>query len=142
MSIRRLISPLAAATVAALMCGQAARNRARTESPPASSTWGCRSSSSALQTRNEPTSTSSAVEAPAAADIQYKHRDFGEFYAANGLLALMERKGTNPQYGDAYAQLLGALAQRIIPELETKDEPSLNHDNSTNQQIRRYRERK
>jgi len=34
------------------------------------------------------------------------------------------------------------LAQRIIPELETKDEPSLNHDSSTNQQIRRYRARK
>ena len=34
------------------------------------------------------------------------------------------------------------LAQRIIPELESNDEPSLNHDSSTNQQIRRYRARK
>jgi glucose-6-phosphate isomerase len=34
------------------------------------------------------------------------------------------------------------LAQRIIPELESKDEPALAHDSSTNQQIRRYRERK
>jgi len=34
------------------------------------------------------------------------------------------------------------LAQRIIPELENKDEPSLGHDSSTNQQIRRYRARK
>jgi glucose-6-phosphate isomerase len=34
------------------------------------------------------------------------------------------------------------LAQRIIPELESKDEPPLAHDSSTNHQIRRYRERK
>ena len=34
------------------------------------------------------------------------------------------------------------LAQRIIPELESKDGPVLAHDRSTNQQIRRYRERK
>lgn len=31
------------------------------------------------------------------------------------------------------------LAQRIIPELENRDEPSLSHDNSTNNLIRRYR---
>lgn len=35
-----------------------------------------------------------------------------------------------------------ALAQRIIPELESKDEPALNHDSSTNTLIRRYRQRK
>ena len=34
------------------------------------------------------------------------------------------------------------LAQRIIPQLESKDDPALNHDSSTNNQIRRYRERK
>jgi glucose-6-phosphate isomerase len=34
------------------------------------------------------------------------------------------------------------LAQRIIPQLESLDEPALNHDSSTNNQIRRYRERK
>jgi glucose-6-phosphate isomerase len=34
------------------------------------------------------------------------------------------------------------LAQRIIPELESKDESSLTHDSSTNQQISRYRARK
>ena len=34
------------------------------------------------------------------------------------------------------------LAQRIIPQLESEDEPALNHDSSTNNQIRRYRERK
>ena len=31
------------------------------------------------------------------------------------------------------------LAQRIIPELESKAEPTLNHDSSTNNLIRRYR---
>ena len=31
------------------------------------------------------------------------------------------------------------LAQRIIPELESKAEPALNHDSSTNNLIRRYR---
>ena len=32
-----------------------------------------------------------------------------------------------------------ALAQRIIPELESKSEPKLAHDSSTNALIRRYR---
>jgi glucose-6-phosphate isomerase len=32
-----------------------------------------------------------------------------------------------------------ALAQRIIPELESEDEPALAHDSSTNALIRRYR---
>jgi glucose-6-phosphate isomerase len=31
------------------------------------------------------------------------------------------------------------LAQRIIPELESKQEPALNHDSSTNNLIRQYR---
>ncbi len=31
------------------------------------------------------------------------------------------------------------LAQRIIPELESKTEPTLEHDSSTNNLIRRYR---
>jgi glucose-6-phosphate isomerase len=34
------------------------------------------------------------------------------------------------------------LAQRIIPELESKQEPPLNHDSSTNSLIRRYRKLK
>jgi glucose-6-phosphate isomerase len=34
------------------------------------------------------------------------------------------------------------LAQRIIPELESKAEPMLNHDSSTNNLIRRYRKSK
>jgi glucose-6-phosphate isomerase len=35
-----------------------------------------------------------------------------------------------------------ALAQRIIPELESPSDPQLNHDSSTNQLIRRYRSSK
>jgi glucose-6-phosphate isomerase len=35
-----------------------------------------------------------------------------------------------------------ALAQRIIPELESEHEPRLEHDSSTNALIRRYRRRK
>ena len=31
------------------------------------------------------------------------------------------------------------LAQRIIPELESKTEPTLGHDSSTNNMIRRFR---
>jgi glucose-6-phosphate isomerase len=32
-----------------------------------------------------------------------------------------------------------ALAQRIVPELESEAEPELEHDSSTNALIRRYR---
>ena len=39
-------------------------------------------------------------------------------------------------------QLGKVLAQRIIPELESKDAPALNHDPSTNNLIRRYRNMK
>ena len=35
-----------------------------------------------------------------------------------------------------------ALAQKIIPELESTSEPDLKHDSSTNAMIRRYRERR
>ena len=35
-----------------------------------------------------------------------------------------------------------ALAQRIVPELESKAEPTLKHDSSTNNLIRRYRKSK
>jgi glucose-6-phosphate isomerase len=35
-----------------------------------------------------------------------------------------------------------ALAQRIVPELESKTTPKLNHDSSTNNLIRRYRKMK
>ena len=35
-----------------------------------------------------------------------------------------------------------ALAQRILPELESSEEPRLDHDSSTNALIRRYRKTK
>ena len=35
-----------------------------------------------------------------------------------------------------------ALAQRIIPQLESADEPKLEHDSSTDNLIRRYRKQK
>jgi glucose-6-phosphate isomerase len=35
-----------------------------------------------------------------------------------------------------------ALAQRIVPELESGEEPDLGHDGSTNRLIRLYRERR
>jgi len=34
------------------------------------------------------------------------------------------------------------LAQRIIPELESKEQPNLAHDSSTNNLIRQYRKSK
>ncbi len=48
------------------MCWRAASRRMRTDSPPASSTCGCRSTSSAPQITKEPTSMNSAAGAPAA----------------------------------------------------------------------------
>jgi glucose-6-phosphate isomerase len=35
-----------------------------------------------------------------------------------------------------------ALAQRIVPELESAEEPTLRHDGSTNTLIRRYRQQR
>jgi len=47
--------------------------------------------------------------------------------------------GSFDQWG---VQLGKVLAQRIIPELESKTEPELNHDSSTDNLIRRYRKMK
>jgi glucose-6-phosphate isomerase len=47
--------------------------------------------------------------------------------------------GSFDQWG---VQLGKVLAQRIVPELESKDEPALKHDTSTNNLIRRYRNMK
>ena len=47
--------------------------------------------------------------------------------------------GSFDQWG---VELGKALAQRIIPEIESKSEPELSHDSSTNNLIRRYRESK
>jgi glucose-6-phosphate isomerase len=47
--------------------------------------------------------------------------------------------GSFDQWG---VQLGKVLAQRIVPELESKEAPTLNHDTSTNNLIRRYRKMK
>jgi glucose-6-phosphate isomerase len=48
----------------------------------------------------------------------------------------------NIDSSDQWGVELGkVLAQRIIPELESKTEPKLGHDSSTNNLIRRYRKR-
>jgi glucose-6-phosphate isomerase len=62
------------------------------------------------------------------------------------LIALYEHKvfvqGTiwNINSFDQWGVELGkVLAKRIMPELETRTEPELRHDSSTNALIRRYR---
>jgi glucose-6-phosphate isomerase len=62
------------------------------------------------------------------------------------IIALYEQKvfvqGTiwNINSFDQWGVELGkVLAQRIIPELEAEDAPTLSHDSSTNSLIRRYR---
>jgi glucose-6-phosphate isomerase len=69
--------------------------------------------------------------------------------ALGSLVALYEHsvftQGTIWQINsfDQWGVELGkALAQRIIPELESPTEPTLNHDSSTNNLIRRYRKAK
>ncbi|HYT25234.1 MAG TPA: glucose-6-phosphate isomerase, partial [Actinomycetota bacterium] len=64
------------------------------------------------------------------------------------LVALYEHKvftqGTiwNINSFDQWGVELGkVLAQRIAPQLQSKDEPALDHDSSTNTLIRRYRKR-
>ena len=47
--------------------------------------------------------------------------------------------GSFDQWG---VELGKVLAQQIIPELESKTEPKLVHDSSTNNLIRRYRKAK
>ena len=44
--------------------------------------------------------------------------------------------GSFDQWG---VELGKVLAQRVIPELQSADEPELQHDSSTNELIRRYR---
>ena len=69
--------------------------------------------------------------------------------ALGGLVALYEHsvftQGViwNIDSFDQWGVELGKLlAQRIIPELETKDDPDLKHDSSTNTLIRHYRKMK
>jgi glucose-6-phosphate isomerase len=69
--------------------------------------------------------------------------------ALGKLVALYEHnvftQGTiwNVDSFDQWGVELGkVLAQRIVPELESKSEPNLGHDSSTNNLIRRYRKLK
>ena len=66
------------------------------------------------------------------------------------LVALYEHSSASPKvviwnidsFGPVGCGAGKVLAQRIIPELESKEEPTLNHDSSTNNLIRRYRKLK
>jgi glucose-6-phosphate isomerase len=106
--------------------------------------------------------TAEQVEAEGTPDWLVPHRLFGGNHPSNTLLldaltptalgklvALYEHsvftQGTIWQIDsfDQWGVELGkALAQRIIPELESATEPRLEHDSSTNALIRRYRKLK
>jgi len=103
--------------------------------------------------------TAEEVKAEGAADLLVPHRTFDGNRPSNTILAekltpemlgklvaLYEHsvftQGVIWQIGsfDQWGVELGKkLAQRIIPELEAKAEPSLTHDSSTNALIRRFR---
>ncbi|HJT36498.1 MAG TPA: glucose-6-phosphate isomerase [Pirellulales bacterium] len=103
--------------------------------------------------------TAAQVKADGVADFQVPHRTFEGNHPTNTLLlkrltpealgklvALYEHKvftqGTiwHINSFDQWGVELGkVLAKRIIPELESKTEPVLEHDSSTNALIRRYR---
>ncbi len=106
--------------------------------------------------------TAAQVEADGVAAFQVPHRTFQGNHPTNSLLldrltpaalgkliALYEHKvfvqGTiwHINSFDQWGVELGkVLAQRIVPELESKTEPKLTHDSSTSTLIRRYRQTK
>src|SRR5437762_600596 len=106
--------------------------------------------------------TADEVRADGVEDFQVPHRTFPGNRPTNSILldrltpaalgklvALYEHKvfvqGTiwNINSFDQWGVELGkVLAQRIVPELESKAEPPLKHDGSTNALIRRYRKSK
>jgi glucose-6-phosphate isomerase len=106
--------------------------------------------------------TAAEVKADGVPDFQVPHRTFTGNHPTNTILmerltptvlgtliALYEHKvfvqGSiwNINSFDQWGVELGkVLANRIIPELEAKDEPPLGHDSSTNALIRRYRKSK
>jgi glucose-6-phosphate isomerase len=103
--------------------------------------------------------TAAEVKAGGVPDAEVPHRTFEGNRPTNTILlerltpetlgklvALYEHKvfvqGTiwNINSFDQWGVELGkVLAQRIVPELESADEPALKHDSSTNTLIRRYR---
>ncbi len=106
--------------------------------------------------------TPEQVKAEGTADWLIPHRVFEGNRPSNTLIAERLTPGTlgklvalyehsvytqgviwNIDSFDQWGVELGkVLAQRIIPELESKKEPALGHDSSTNHLIRRYRNRK
>jgi glucose-6-phosphate isomerase len=104
--------------------------------------------------------TAEAVKAEGTADWLVPHRVFEGNRPSNTIFAnrltpdmlgklvalyehLVFTQGTiwNIDSFDQWGVELGkVLAQRIIPELESKTEPELKHDSSTNRLIRRYRQ--
>jgi glucose-6-phosphate isomerase len=106
--------------------------------------------------------TTEEVKADGVPDFQVAHRTFEGNHPTNTLLlprltpealgklvALYEHKifvqGTVWQINsfDQWGVELGnVLAQRIVPELESKETPALKHDSSTNTLIERYRKQK
>ncbi len=106
--------------------------------------------------------TAAEVEADSVPDFQVPHRTFEGNHPTNTMLlerltpaalgklvALYEHKvfvqGTiwHINSFDQWGVELGkVLAQRIVPELESKTVPQLTHDSSTNTLIRRYRQLK
>ncbi|HEX4142010.1 MAG TPA: glucose-6-phosphate isomerase [Pirellulales bacterium] len=106
--------------------------------------------------------TKAEVEADGVAPFQVPHRTFPGNHPTNSLvldlltpaalgklIALYEHKvfvqGTiwHINSFDQWGVELGkVLAQRIVPELESKTEPKLSHDSSTSTLIRRYRQTK
>ena len=55
-------------------------------------------------------------------------------------LARIERALISVSDKQGLVELGKALAQRILPELESPTDPALGHDSSTNALIRRYRQ--
>jgi glucose-6-phosphate isomerase len=106
--------------------------------------------------------TAAEVKADRVPDAQIPHRTFTGNHPTNTILlerltpealgklvALYEHKiftqGTiwHINSFDQWGVELGkVLAKRIIPELESKEQPGLAHDSSTNALIRRYRNSK
>jgi hypothetical protein len=81
----------------------------------------------------------SKVSARAALQSHYKCSDSG-IGSAGGYSVFTQGVMWNIDSFDQWGVELGkVLAQRIIPELESKSEPAVGHDSSTNNLIRRYR---
>ena len=105
--------------------------------------------------------TAAEVKADGVAAFQVPHRTFAGNHPTNTLvLDLLDARGAGHDLVALYehkvfvqgtiwhinsfdqwgVELGKVLAQRIVPELESKTEPKLKHDSSTNRLIERFRE--